>query len=1241
MSARITQTALTGSLWPKKPLVATNGQLVEATFEEATQKFTSIAFTPNDPLRFAAGDNTGAVYLFALQKNRFTVCARLNGPVLSVAFGQDKDTLHASCGMVLYTINLDSCRIESKVKGPHRNFIVSVKSPIVSGNVYFSTRVGTMSHDGIALWYTGSSKVPNPESRAETAGKFLSMSLTDKFVYAVDGAAGTINAYSTNKMEPMARVSIRPYLPTTIAAFDNFIVVGTKHNPSLLFLKVETLEGISSVSLPLPRDAPHTHVAAVSVVQSTGNLIAAQLSDSKCYFISTSDYGVVMSITPKTHSEPIRFDFGSDQYGATVQGGALYAYHLPTAKAYYDRTHTQQQTSAMRDGAENRSALPFLKAPGEKEKENDVTRQDVGTGDTLVSHQLETTGVAPGITKSVLTVDSSLSKASKISADKDGTPTWVKVNLVDRAAELKGLATEKQPMLARDAVMESFGGPEVQAKLEAAKKANLKPPMKVRSKTVAGNTVKKTEAEKKQNSSVTLRAFLDHDAKVLNLEKLRSMLMKFGSYPERYRPLIWRFLLQLPDKTKIAPHFNNLASKGLHPGVPALMKPYPLPDSKLRVSLERVLSCLAYHAPVFSVAHWLPSSVFPFVKAHGMDIQGSVEVIISFFLNWGQEFFVYYPHPPVSVLSYVGHLLKAEDPQLWQHLQDCACGSEDYIWEVMQPLYSEVLTRNEWLQLMDHVFSNEPLWIFLFHVRWLVQVREVLMSLQDHGEIYALLHRTIPTDLNAIIKQTYRLHSRCVRNELSEPYHQLLVFDESGYPTTVMANDAVITSKVRELEKIEEHEREVVAMKTRTQQVEKQLAQAAMLEDAFISKQKALVAAKFDASNGIWQQQVALEKERQHLRDIEQASRLAAVEDQLRSAQRLAAVQEEVAAANATIRDAEIDRQRETMKWDFSDKMTHQEMARLEDAARHRLSTVLTVTNEDINAERDLHMSLAAEHNISIGASRLNQSGMSNQGQQQQRRHEDQGSTLLTTVPPIPEVAAPRPTTMPPDPQEPAHAVPHFTASVRNLPQQQQSPPTTSTPASSRGTSTGQRQGSNPTGTTTTTETSMPPSSAGSDPIGYYRNLQQRIQEGVSKAQEEQRTALEGLQTSYARRAWAEQQEILDEEERRAAAQEMLRQHQLREERREQEEAEVSDVDEEVSVEEGEEHSGTTVTEGDEDADRTMASPHRGEGSVEGDTYAASTGSSIARAILRPPAARTSATGYDVTSSSATDPTSE
>ena len=63
----------------------------------------------------------------------------------------------------------------------------------------------------------------------------------------------------------------------------------------------------------------------------------------------------------------------------------------------------------------------------------------------------------------------------------------------------------------------------------------------------------------------------------LNKKKLKYLLKNYGEYPEKYRLLIWRFLLQLPENIEA---YQSLVMKGPHASTVSLSEQYPISDRR-------------------------------------------------------------------------------------------------------------------------------------------------------------------------------------------------------------------------------------------------------------------------------------------------------------------------------------------------------------------------------------------------------------------------------------------------------------------------------------------------------------------------------------------------------------------------------------------------------------------------------------------------------------------------------------
>jgi hypothetical protein len=70
----------------------------------------------------------------------------------------------------------------------------------------------------------------------------------------------------------------------------------------------------------------------------------------------------------------------------------------------------------------------------------------------------------------------------------------------------------------------------------------------------------------------------------LNMQKLRKTLHHYGKYPDKYRTLIWRYILRLPENKEA---FDILYSRPIHFSLHNLHKRYPIADSSLFRRLEK------------------------------------------------------------------------------------------------------------------------------------------------------------------------------------------------------------------------------------------------------------------------------------------------------------------------------------------------------------------------------------------------------------------------------------------------------------------------------------------------------------------------------------------------------------------------------------------------------------------------------------------------------------------------------
>uniref|UniRef100_A0A2K6TSY1 TBC1 domain family member 31 n=1 Tax=Saimiri boliviensis boliviensis TaxID=39432 RepID=A0A2K6TSY1_SAIBB len=211
----------------------------------------------------------------------------------------------------------------------------------------------------------------------------------------------------------------------------------------------------------------------------------------------------------------------------------------------------------------------------------------------------------------------------------------------------------------------------------------------------------------------------------LNKKRLQILLKGYGEYPTKYRMFIWRSLLQLPENHTA---FSSLIDKGTHVAFLNLQKKYPIKSRKLLRVLQRTLSALAHWSVIFSDTPYLPLLAFPFVKLFQNNQLICFEVIATLIMNWCQHWFEYFPNPPINILSMIENVLAFHDKELLQHYINHDITSQLYAWPLLETVFSEVLTREEWLKLFDNIFSNHPSFLLMTVVAYNICSRAPLLN---------------------------------------------------------------------------------------------------------------------------------------------------------------------------------------------------------------------------------------------------------------------------------------------------------------------------------------------------------------------------------------------------------------------------------------------------------------------------------------------------------------------------------
>uniref|UniRef100_A0A3Q3KV10 TBC1 domain family member 31 n=1 Tax=Mastacembelus armatus TaxID=205130 RepID=A0A3Q3KV10_9TELE len=357
----------------------------------------------------------------------------------------------------------------------------------------------------------------------------------------------------------------------------------------------------------------------------------------------------------------------------------------------------------------------------------------------------------------------------------------------------------------------------------------------------------------------------------LNKKRLVALLKAFGEYPAKYRMFVWRSLLCLPENHAA---YSSLTDKGLHSAYVTLHDKYPIKSHKLERGLQRVLSALAQWAAIFGEVEYLPLMAFPFVKLFQNNPMLCFEVVATVIANWCQHWFEYFPNPPLNVLNMVENVLAHHDKELLQHLVDCGITSQLYVWPLLETLFSEVLTRDEWLRLFDNIFSNHPSFLIMASVAYITCCREpLLLCSQKHDFEYFFHHRN-NLDVGAMIKEAYRLMS----NTPADIHPKTLLCDftpltKGQYPVFNQYPEFIVEYQNREREKIRLQEMEYLRERQEVSALRADFVRRQAEEEAYYTQQELLRKAEE-------QRRIILAQEEEKL--TQQRAKLAAMKRELK-----------------------------------------------------------------------------------------------------------------------------------------------------------------------------------------------------------------------------------------------------------------------------------------------------------------------------------------------------------------------
>nr|XP_012598767.1 TBC1 domain family member 31 isoform X2 [Microcebus murinus] len=357
----------------------------------------------------------------------------------------------------------------------------------------------------------------------------------------------------------------------------------------------------------------------------------------------------------------------------------------------------------------------------------------------------------------------------------------------------------------------------------------------------------------------------------LNKKRLQILLKGYGEYPTKYRMFIWRSLLQLPENHTA---FSSLIDKGTHLAFLNLQKKYPIKSRKLLRVLQRTLSALAHWSAIFSDTPYLPLLAFPFVKLFQNNQLICFEVIATLIINWCQHWFEYFPNPPINILSMIENVLAFHDKELLQHFVNHDITSQLYAWPLLETLFSEVLTREEWLKLFDNVFSNHPSFLLMTVVAYNICSRAPLLNCKLKDDFEYFFHHRNNLDISVVIREVYHLMETTPTDiHPNSMLDAFVALTKGQYPVFNQYPKFIVDYQTQERERIRNDELDYLRERQTVEGMQAEVDQQRAEDESWYQKQELLCKAEETRRAMLLQEEEKM---------IQQRQRLAAVKRELK-----------------------------------------------------------------------------------------------------------------------------------------------------------------------------------------------------------------------------------------------------------------------------------------------------------------------------------------------------------------------
>nr|XP_035133438.1 TBC1 domain family member 31 isoform X12 [Callithrix jacchus] len=235
-------------------------------------------------------------------------------------------------------------------------------------------------------------------------------------------------------------------------------------------------------------------------------------------------------------------------------------------------------------------------------------------------------------------------------------------------------------------------------------------------------------------------------------------------------------------------------------------------------------------------------------------------------VNWCQHWFEYFPNPPINILSMIENVLAFHDKELLQHFIDHDITSQLYAWPLLETVFSEVLTREEWLKLFDNIFSNHPSFLLMTVVAYNICSRVPLLNCNLKDDFEFFFHHRNNLDINVVIRQVYHLmETTPTAIHPDSMLHVFVALTKGQYPVFNQYPKFIVDYQTQERERIRNDELDYLRERQTVEDMQAEVDQQRVEDEAWYQKQELLRKAEETRREMLLQEEEKMIQQRQRL----------------------------------------------------------------------------------------------------------------------------------------------------------------------------------------------------------------------------------------------------------------------------------------------------------------------------------------------------------------------------------------